>query len=30
MKPTAFNMDVETHLKATFSTNYKWKAPTRD
>ena len=28
-KPTAFNLDVETHLKATFKANYTWKSPTR-
>lgn len=29
-KPQAFNIDVETHLKATFKANYKWKPPTKD
>lgn len=28
-KPTAFNLEVETHLKATFKANYTWKPPTR-
>ncbi len=26
-KPTAFNIDVETHLKATFKASYKWTPP---
>ncbi|KAL4426293.1 hypothetical protein ABPG74_006550 [Tetrahymena malaccensis] len=28
-RPTAFNIEVETHLKATFKANYTWKPPTR-
>lgn len=29
-KPQAFNVDVETHLRETFKTSYKWKAPSKD
>ena len=29
MKPQIFNVDVETHLKSTFKSNYQWKAPGR-
>ena len=25
-----FNVDVETHLKTTFKSNYTWKPPTKD
>lgn len=30
MKPQAFNVDIETHLKTTFKANYTWKAPNRE
>jgi len=30
MKPQAFNVDIETHLKTTFKSNYKWKAPDKE
>ncbi|KRX02578.1 hypothetical protein PPERSA_11918 [Pseudocohnilembus persalinus] len=29
-KKTAFNIEVEMHLQATFKANYKWKPPTKD
>jgi len=29
-KPQAFNVDIETHLKTTFSKNYHWKAPSKE
>ncbi|CAI2379969.1 unnamed protein product [Moneuplotes crassus] len=29
MKPQIFNVGVETHLKTTFKSNYKWKAPNK-
>jgi len=30
LKPQAFNVDIETHLKSTFKGNYEWKAPNKD
>ena len=30
MKPQAFNVDIETHLRSTFKANYQWKAPNRE
>lgn len=30
LKPQAFNVDIETHLKSTFKSNYQWKAPNKD
>jgi len=29
-KPQAFNVDIETHLKTTYSKNYHWKAPSKE
>jgi hypothetical protein len=29
-KPQAFNVDIETHLKSTFKSNYAWKPPSKD
>ena len=29
-KPTAFDVDIETHLKTTFKANYTWKAPDKN
>jgi hypothetical protein len=30
IKPQAFNVDIETHLKNTFKSNYQWKAPSKE
>ena len=30
IKPQAFNVDIETHLKSTFKANYSWKPPNKD
>jgi hypothetical protein len=30
LKPQAFNVDIETHLKSTFKSNYQWKPPNKD
>ena len=30
MKPQAFNVDVETHLRSTFKANYQWKPADKD
>ena len=30
LKPQAFNVDIETHLKSTFKSNYQWKPPSKD
>ena len=30
MKPQAFNIDIETHLKTSFKSVYQWKAPSKD
>ena len=30
LKPQAFNVDIETHLKSTFKANYQWKPPNKD
>jgi hypothetical protein len=27
MKPQAFNVDIETHLKTSFKSTYQWKSP---
>eukprot|EP01016_Furgasonia_blochmanni_P048812 TRINITY_DN7334_c0_g1_i1.p1 TRINITY_DN7334_c0_g1~~TRINITY_DN7334_c0_g1_i1.p1 ORF type:complete len:203 (+),score=44.34 TRINITY_DN7334_c0_g1_i1:336-944(+) len=29
VKPAAFDVDIETHLKSTFQANYKWRPPDR-
>ena len=29
-KPRAFNVDVETHLKSSFKSRYRWKPPTKN
>ena len=29
-KPSAFGIDIETHLQSTFHAQYKWKAPKKD
>jgi len=29
-KPSAFNVDVEAHLSATFKASYRWKPPRKD
>lgn len=30
LKPQAFNVDIETHLKSTFKSNYQWRAPNKE
>jgi len=30
LKPQAFNVDIETHLKSTFKSNYQWKPPSKE
>ena len=30
LKPQAFNVDIETHLKSTFKSNYAWKPPSTE
>jgi hypothetical protein len=30
IKPQAFNVDIETHLKSTFKSNYQWKPPSKE
>ena len=30
IKPQAFNVDIETHLKTTFKSNYQWKPPSKE
>ena len=30
LKPQAFNVDIETHLKSTFKSNYQWKPPSTE
>ena len=30
LKPQAFNVDIETHLKSTFKSNYTWKPPSKE
>ena len=30
LKPQAFNVDIETHLKSTFKANYSWKPPSKE
>ena len=30
LKPQAFNVDIEAHLKNTFKSNYAWKPPSKE
>ena len=30
LKPQAFNVDIETHLKSTFKSNYNWKPASKE
>lgn len=30
LKPQAFNVDIETHLKSTFKANYQWRPASRE
>ena len=30
LKPQAFNVDIETHLKSTFKANYNWKPASQE
>lgn len=30
IKPQAFNVDIEAHLKSTFKSNYMWKPPSQE
>ena len=30
IKPQAFNVDIETHLKSTFKANYNWKPASKE
>ena len=30
LKPQAFNVDIETHLKSTFKANYQWRPASKD
>jgi hypothetical protein len=30
VKPQAFNVEVEQHLKSTFKVNYQWKPPNKE
>ena len=30
LKTQAFNVDIETHLKSTFKSNYQWKPPSKE
>jgi len=30
IKPQAFNVDIETHLKSQFKSNYQWKPASRE
>ncbi len=30
IKPQAFNVDIETHLRSTFKANYTWKPPSKE
>ena len=30
LKPQAFNVDIETHLKSTFKANYQWRPPSAE
>jgi hypothetical protein len=30
IKPQAFNVEVEQHLKSTFKVNYEWKPPNKE
>ena len=30
LKPQAFNVDIETHLKQTFKSNYQWRPASKE
>jgi hypothetical protein len=30
LKPQAFNVEVEQHLKSTFKVNYEWRPPNKE
>ena len=30
VKPQAFNVEIETHLRSTFKANYQWRPPNKE